>query len=353
MGATRRSDSQQFAVKHVCSDDDEVRRLTLEEYSILSALFHPAVVKVTALYASAADVWICMELCTCSVGSCIRRRGAFEESAAAPFVRQLLSGLDYLHRRRVVHRDLKPDNLLFCEDSESVKIADFNSAKQLGKPGSGLMLTDRSTHDYAAPELRYGQWNERVDVWSFGLCCVFVLLGMLPRDLSSGRPTQREALQPHMSPEWLDFLLRCITVEMRDRPAPIALKLHPALRPLDRTLRATSCSPPMVVQGRDLGNGGAAAPGHERDHLCRFFTHHCCDNSTVQPTLAEREGRVRHQRRPTRAQQRSWRHHHAHDERLAGTERGSGGGGGAGGEEERVRSASVGASPRLRRVARA
>lgn len=133
---------------------------------------HPAIVSVHGVCASGSQVWIVMELCKGGcVESYVARCGAFGETLACKLFAQLLQGVNYLHSKRVVHRDLKPANLFLMEDTTTLRIIDFNSAARIGARSDSVMLTDRGTHLYSAPELRCGRlWNERVDIWGCGVC---------------------------------------------------------------------------------------------------------------------------------------------------------------------------------------
>jgi len=97
------------------------------------------------------------------------------------------------------------------------------------------MLTDRGTHAYTAPEIRFGRsWNERVDIWACGLCLFFMLEGRLPFDCNSQKV--RRALLSGKLPEVVwdgiselgrNLTEQCLTVQMRDRPTAMELLLHP------------------------------------------------------------------------------------------------------------------------------
>jgi len=156
------------------------------------------------------------------------------ERQAQTLFLQLLRGVNYLHSKRIVHRDIKPANLLLCSGGSELKITDFNSAKRIGMTDNGLMLTDRGTQLYSAPELRFGRlWNERIDIWACGLCLYYMLRAMTPfqekghyEDLmSSGKwPAVR---WDGMSDLTRNLMMQCLSVNMHDRPPAMELLLHP------------------------------------------------------------------------------------------------------------------------------
>merc|ERR1719261_1871800 len=102
------------------------------------------------------------------VASTAKERGV-PESVLAPVTKAVLKGLDYLHtKRHLVHRDLKPGNLLFANDGK-VKITDFGVSQELestkGDAGSFV-----GTVTYMAPERLQGEkYQYGVDIWALGI----------------------------------------------------------------------------------------------------------------------------------------------------------------------------------------
>ena len=93
-------------------------------------------------------------------------------------MKQLLTAIAHCHRFGIVHRDIKPDNILF-DEMNRVKLADFGSADWVGEEGtlSGVV----GTPYYVAPEVVMGRdYNEKVDVWSAGVVLYVLLAGFPP-----------------------------------------------------------------------------------------------------------------------------------------------------------------------------
>lgn len=238
--AKRRTDARQMAVKCITTSDEEMRQFTRDEYELVKSLSHPTIIKFEACYESRCKIWICMEFCSDgSIDSYLKGGRTFDEAAVHKLGSQLLRGINYLHHKRVVHRDLKPENMVLTRGATVVKITDFNSAKRIGKRAdSSLMLTDRGTSVYSAPELRFGLlWNERVDIWAFGLSVYFMVRKTLP---FNNQDTQvAEVLANCKLPvvDWdgfsgsmRNFVQQCLIVDMHDRPPAMALLLHPLIR---------------------------------------------------------------------------------------------------------------------------
>ncbi len=158
------------------------------------------------------------------------RRGRLELRRAVEIAIQVCHGLAYAHEQGIIHRDIKPGNILLGVHGE-VKIADFNIAKIIGQSRDTLPGLPLGTLDYIPPEQieRAHQATPRADVYSLG-CVLFELL--------TGRPpfsaeTERELASHHLStlppsvrtyrpdvPDSLDaMILRCLAKEPAERPS--------------------------------------------------------------------------------------------------------------------------------------
>ena len=131
--------------------DDEELLLFNEEVEIMARIDNTNCVKLYEMYDSKDYIFLCVELCTGGelfdriVAAYESDGGSFSEAQAAAVVKQVASGLKYLHTQGIVHRDLKPENLLFQDKTEfsEIKITDFGLAKYTSGPEASAMTTGK------------------------------------------------------------------------------------------------------------------------------------------------------------------------------------------------------------------
>ncbi|CAN6298037.1 unnamed protein product [Urochloa humidicola] len=189
---------------------------------------------------SSGDVALLLELVDGgSLDAVVARRGAFPEPALAEVAAQALAGLAHLHARRVVHRDVKPGNLLVGAAGE-VKIADFGIARVLSRAGDHCAAYE-GTAAYMSPERfdteRHGHADPRAaDVWGLGVTILELLMGRYPM-LPAGQKPSWAALicfgeLPSLpdgaaSPELRAFVAACLQKDYTKRASVAQLLAHP------------------------------------------------------------------------------------------------------------------------------
>jgi len=94
-------------------------------------------------------------------------------------MKQLLSSIAYLHSRKIAHRDIKPENILFeSNDALNIKLLDFGNSRKMGENEG--MSGVYGTAYYVAPEVLYGKYDEKCDLWSAGVILYMLLRGNPP-----------------------------------------------------------------------------------------------------------------------------------------------------------------------------
>ncbi|CAD5322062.1 putative phosphoenolpyruvate carboxylase kinase 2 CAMK-CDPK family [Arabidopsis thaliana] len=142
---------------------------------------HPNIIRIFDLYETEDSLAIVMELVDPPMtiyDRLISAGGRLSESESASYAKQILRALAHCHRCDVVHRDVKPDNVLVDLVSGGVKLCDFGSAVWLGgETAEGVV----GTPYYVAPEVVMGRkYDEKVDIWSAGVVIYTMLAGEPP-----------------------------------------------------------------------------------------------------------------------------------------------------------------------------
>ncbi|CAD8117575.1 unnamed protein product [Paramecium sonneborni] len=189
---------QEFAVKIVATQDDEIIRNMINEFKRLIKLSHGNIVKAYKMYLdfdngfqSESQAYVIMELIKGKeMFEVINETGHYSEHDAKELFKQLLSAIEYMHRNGICHRDLKPNNILCVSDKKLIKVTDFNVSKfsdsykefgNLQDTEKIEMWTYTGTVAFSAPEIFTGEgYNQMVDMWSAGCILYSMLSGQLP-----------------------------------------------------------------------------------------------------------------------------------------------------------------------------
>ena len=165
-------------------DEQEIRN----EIDILKKLSHPNIVKIYEFYISENHYYIITEYCKeGELFSYIKNK--YTERQLAVLFYQVFSGLWYLHENKILHRDIKLENIMISgkekdnstgEELFWVKIIDFGTAKIFEKNKKEKDVVGSSY--YIAPEVLKQNYNEKCDTWSVGVILYMTLVGRAPFD---------------------------------------------------------------------------------------------------------------------------------------------------------------------------
>ncbi|XP_039980155.1 mitogen-activated protein kinase kinase kinase 14 [Xiphias gladius] len=162
-----------FAVKKIA-----LKRFSSEEVGAWSALRSPRVVELFGVVREGPNVVLFMDHKSGSLGQLIAERGRLPEDLSLHYHSQVLTALEYLVKKKVVHLDIKADNVLLSEDGRDTFLCDFGHAERLDNQGQSLSVSNdlKGTETHMSPEIVKGEpRGAKADVWSS--CCM--LLHML------------------------------------------------------------------------------------------------------------------------------------------------------------------------------
>ncbi|PKS07170.1 hypothetical protein jhhlp_005770 [Lomentospora prolificans] len=201
-----------------------------------------------------------------SVGSCLRKHGKFDEDIVSSLTRQTLSGLAYLHREGILHRDLKADNILLDIDG-TCKISDFGISKKTDNIyGNDKSNNMQGSVFWMAPEVIRSEgegYSAKVDIWSLGCVVLEMFAGRRPwakeeaigaiYKIANGEtPPIPDDINETITPVAIAFMLDCFQVNPYDRPTAEKLLAEHPFCELDPNFDFRNTELWAKIRGRDL-----------------------------------------------------------------------------------------------------
>uniref|UniRef100_A0A8C7NFQ2 Striated muscle enriched protein kinase a n=1 Tax=Oncorhynchus mykiss TaxID=8022 RepID=A0A8C7NFQ2_ONCMY len=161
--------------------DQETKKSILQEYEILKSLHNDKVMTLHEAYVTPRYLVLVAEHC---IGKELLHslidRFRYSEDDVVCYLVQLLQGLEYLHNRRVLHLDIKPDNVMVT-NLNVIKIVDFGSAQNFNPLSLKQYNSGLGTLEYMSPEMVKGDVvGPPADIWSLGVLTYVMLSGRLP-----------------------------------------------------------------------------------------------------------------------------------------------------------------------------
>ncbi|KAI3424220.1 hypothetical protein D9Q98_009576 [Chlorella vulgaris] len=226
---------------HAKKVEDNIRSVE-DEVHLLQDFDHPNIVRYLGTEKTEDSLNIFLEYVPGgSIASLLAKFGSFQERVVRVYTKQILLGLEYLHSKGVMHRDIKGANIL-VDNTGLVKVADFGASKKL----ENLVTVDngnksvKGTPYWMAPEVITQTGHGRqADLWSVACTVLEMATGRPP--WSQQYPSQVAAMfhiasckgppeiPQHLSPECKDFLYLCFNRDWKARPQASTLLRHPFL----------------------------------------------------------------------------------------------------------------------------
>ncbi len=241
--------------EHLADDPTFVSRFQREAQAA-ARLIHPNIVQVfdSGLDEQSGRHYIVMEYIEGqSCAEILRDDGWMEVDDVLPLVEQACSGLDYAHRHGVIHRDVKPGNLLRSREAV-IKLADFGIAKATEQSSITQVGSVLGTAAYLAPEQARGEEaGAQADLYALGVVIYQLISGRLPYEATS--LTELALKQQQEEPPTLDTLVAAVNPELAD-----AVQVALALDPRDRYRNAHEMAQAIADGAAGIAPGTANVP---------------------------------------------------------------------------------------------
>ena len=240
------------------SEKPENIKLLSNEITLLKKINHPNIVRLIDLKKTKSHCYIVMEYCNGGdLSGCLKKykeayRRPFSEEIVQYIMRQVVNGIYFLHSNKIVHRDLKLDNILVTFPSENdkkslkmmkaiAKIIDFGFATRLKASKSNLTYTILGTPANMAPQIlenmqqrtpNHQGYDEKVDIWSLGTLCYEMLVGHMAfcghsmQELSQKVKQGTYSLPTNLSKEVISFIDSMLQTDPNKRSSARDLLKH-------------------------------------------------------------------------------------------------------------------------------
>ena len=198
------------------------------ESEIAAKLEHPNIIRIRTVAKAGDHVYFAMDLCADSLGARLAREGPLAEEDIVRLARDITAALDFAHRQGVIHRDLKPDNVLIRSDGTAV-LTDFGIARAVSGyvASTGVNMTIGTPH-YLSPEQAQGRpLDQRADYYALGVTLYKAATGEVPftstdwfelaRMHVEDPPPPLRKKRPELSKRFERVVLKCLAKHPDDR----------------------------------------------------------------------------------------------------------------------------------------
>lgn len=233
-----KSDGSKVAIKQMNLLRQSRKDLLLNEILLMKEMQHPNIVNYLDSFVVSNELWMVMEYMDGGQLTDIIDNNTLHEDQIAAISLETCKGLEHLHSKNIIHRDIKSENVLMTGAGD-IKITDFGYSAQLTDTKK-QRATMAGTPYWMAPEVvRQKPYGEKVDIWSLGILAIEMIeleppyldqepLKALYLIATNGTPTLKEPGKS--SPELRSFLAACLCVDPKLRATATVLRNHEFLQ---------------------------------------------------------------------------------------------------------------------------
>ena len=260
--SSKKGSSKLFATKKVPkskADSPAIKKYFINEITILREISHPYIIHFETIKHTIHNYYIITEFCNGGdLSSCLKKYKSlyyypFSEEIVQHLMRQIVSAIKYLHSKRIIHRDLKLENILVNFDNENdkarvnmlkakIKVIDFGFATHLGASnlrfstlGSPINMDPillKKLANKNKPASNLIGYDEKADIWSLGTVCYELLIGhemfnaQTMVDLIQKVESGNYHVPTHLSKEVVSFLNGMLQYSAKNRLSAEELSRH-------------------------------------------------------------------------------------------------------------------------------
>jgi serine/threonine protein kinase len=237
-------------------DEVNVRKINIEA-EVLKNLNHPNIVRFIDFFVENNVPHLVMEYVRgLSLESLIKPDSVLDEKESKEFFKRLADAVDHIHSGNVVHRDLKPKNIVVVSTVENIKVLDFGTAKFFHSQlefGEGIY----SPGGYTAPEQLKFMYSPQSDIWSLGGILFYILTGLHPITVLPGYPNVSTPPQLERVPRLKDLdprFAKVIRKAMDPDPVNRYLRASDMIKDLlgEKNLSENTKKPKIIVLGKEI-----------------------------------------------------------------------------------------------------